>query len=355
MSNNNEMITDPDVEKFSRTLDDGTSGPELDYDNRWLAFLTAKDGKPETQFNPYEPPNWQKAIELIRELLDESRDIRLAIALLQAKLNIDGFKSLPDSLRLIKNMIQSQWASLNPRLDPDDSDPYGRLNALDDLAMSTTSCFRDFRNSVVISHPQIGKICVRHFEYALDRSPAPEGEEVPTRVQIESFLNSGLVDVEQLLKSMDQVRSLLSEIPEALSVHGVESYRHPDFSEVQQCIKNIAVFVGTSTGGTVNNEIVDGTETLGTSSEITDKSNIAKQSGGVMQVNNRADAVRAIDLVCTYLDREEPTNPASLLLKRARRLIDKDFIELMKDLAPEAAQEVARVLGVDLSSYEDNY
>lgn len=72
-------------------------------------------------------------------------------------------------------------------------------------------------------------------------------------------------------------------------------------------------------------------------------------------MNSRADAVRAIDLICTYLDREEPTNPASLLLKRARRLIDKDFIELMKDLAPEAAQEVARVLGVDLSSYEDNY
>lgn len=355
MSNNNAMITDPDVEKFSTTLDDGTSGPELDYDNRWLAFLAAKEGKPETQFNPYEPPNWQKAIELVRELLVESRDIRLAVALLQAKLNIDGFKSLPESLRLIRNMLQFQWASLNPRLDPDDGDPYGRLNALDDLVISTTSCFRDFRNSDVIAHPQIGKICVRHFEYALDRSPAPEGEEVPTKGQIESFLNSGLVDVEQLSTTLSQVRSLLSEIPEVLSDHGVESYRHPDFSEMQQCLKNIAVFVGMSTGGTVSNETADGSEKLLTSSEVVEQSNISKQPGGVMQVNSRADAVRAIDLICTYLDREEPTNPASLLLKRARRLIDKDFIELMKDLAPEAAQEVARVLGVDLSSYEDNY
>ena len=65
---------------------------------------------------------------------------------------------------------------------------------------------------------------------------------------------------------------------------------------------------------------------------------------------NREDAVKAIDLVCQYLERTEPTSPAQLLLRRAQRLIDKNFLELVKELAPEALNEVAKIMGVDPDS-----
>ena len=61
---------------------------------------------------------------------------------------------------------------------------------------------------------------------------------------------------------------------------------------------------------------------------------------------NGADATRAIEMVCNYLERTEPTNPAQLLLRRAGKLINKNFLELVREFAPDAVNEVARVMGV---------
>jgi type VI secretion system protein ImpA len=64
-------------------------------------------------------------------------------------------------------------------------------------------------------------------------------------------------------------------------------------------------------------------------------------------VTSREEALRAIDLVCEYLERAEPTNPATLFLRRARHLVNHNFLQLMKELAPDALPEVARIVGVD--------
>ena len=63
-------------------------------------------------------------------------------------------------------------------------------------------------------------------------------------------------------------------------------------------------------------------------------------------IESRNDALRAIDMVCEYLERTEPTNPAQLLLRRARKLVNKNFVELVRELAPESLNEVARVMGI---------
>jgi type VI secretion system protein ImpA len=69
-------------------------------------------------------------------------------------------------------------------------------------------------------------------------------------------------------------------------------------------------------------------------------------------VHSRQEAIRAIDMVCEYLERSEPTNPAPLFLRRARQLIGHNFLQLMKELAPDAMAEVARSVGVDPDSVE---
>lgn len=70
------------------------------------------------------------------------------------------------------------------------------------------------------------------------------------------------------------------------------------------------------------------------------------------RINSRAEALRAIEMVCDYLERAEPTNPAQLLLRRAGRLLGHNFLQLMKELAPDALSEVARIMGVDPSTVE---
>ena len=67
-------------------------------------------------------------------------------------------------------------------------------------------------------------------------------------------------------------------------------------------------------------------------------------------VTSREEALRAIDMVCDFLDRTEPTNRAQLFLRRARRLINHSFLQLIKELAPDALNQAAHLMGVDPDS-----
>jgi type VI secretion system protein ImpA len=57
------------------------------------------------------------------------------------------------------------------------------------------------------------------------------------------------------------------------------------------------------------------------------------------EVRSRADVSRALDRICDYYRRTEPASPIPLLLERARRLIDKDFMAILRDLTPGGLSE----------------
>jgi type VI secretion system protein ImpA len=62
------------------------------------------------------------------------------------------------------------------------------------------------------------------------------------------------------------------------------------------------------------------------------------------QILSRADVIRAIDGICDYYQRIEPSSPVPMLLLRAKRLVDKDFMSIIRDLTPSGISE-AEVLG----------
>ncbi len=63
------------------------------------------------------------------------------------------------------------------------------------------------------------------------------------------------------------------------------------------------------------------------------------------QIGSRDDVVRAIDRVCDYYSRYEPSSPVPLLLMRARRLATGSFLDIVRDLAPGALSEIEKVCG----------
>jgi type VI secretion system protein ImpA len=65
-------------------------------------------------------------------------------------------------------------------------------------------------------------------------------------------------------------------------------------------------------------------------------------TGGAIQ--SRQDAVRALDAVAEYFRRNEPSSPIPLFVERAKRLVAKDFLEVLADIAPDALA-VARSAG----------
>jgi type VI secretion system protein ImpA len=63
------------------------------------------------------------------------------------------------------------------------------------------------------------------------------------------------------------------------------------------------------------------------------------------ELHSREDVVRQLNRICEYYTRVEPSSPVPLILKRAVRLAEMDFVQIIKDLAPEAIAEIYRISG----------
>jgi type VI secretion system protein ImpA len=64
------------------------------------------------------------------------------------------------------------------------------------------------------------------------------------------------------------------------------------------------------------------------------------------EINNRKDVVKAIEKICKYYRKNEPGSPIPLLLERTKRLVDKEFIEILEDLSPDGVGQARSILGV---------
>jgi type VI secretion system protein ImpA len=62
-------------------------------------------------------------------------------------------------------------------------------------------------------------------------------------------------------------------------------------------------------------------------------------------ISSREDASRTLERVCEWIERNEPTNPAPLLIRRAQRLMSKSFIDIIRDLAPDGVKEIEKLAG----------
>jgi type VI secretion system protein ImpA len=64
-----------------------------------------------------------------------------------------------------------------------------------------------------------------------------------------------------------------------------------------------------------------------------------------MPIRSRADALLALDNVCTYLEHAEPGHPAPLLIRRVQRLMHMNFYDIVRDMAPTALPQLDILAG----------
>lgn len=325
-------------------LDDAAApcGPDLEYDNDFLALTQAVTGKPESQFGAAEPPEWRSAAEIAESLLDRSRDLRVAIEWVRSQLHLNGYGALAIGIELLNGLVDAHWDHLHPMPDPDDGDPYGRVNAFAVLS-APSGMLGDVRDAVLIEDRAIGVLLVRDVEAALGLAPVMPGRTEYGKGQVAQMLGTALERSPELRAhcsgAVEQVRALMAKIGERLVSDT------PDLKPLFTLVKSVAGLLPEAAGSGG-----EGTEGDATGGATGGRSAGPGLSGSV---TTREEAMRAIDLVIDFLERTEPTNPAPLFLRRARQLVGHNFLQLVKALAPEALAEVARAVGVDPDSVTD--
>ncbi|QHJ00991.1 type VI secretion system protein TssA [Xylophilus rhododendri] len=346
-------------------LAEDTTGEDLEYDPAFMELTQAANGRPETQFGPAEPPAWPLARELAEGLFQRTRDLRVALLWTRAVLNLEGLPALAPGLVLIHGLLDNFWDTLHPRPDPDDGDTFARLSALGALD-SLDSLLGDVRSAQLVMDRHMGGTRVRDVEIALERL-APRADEFgPTAGQITGMLADMPEMAQKVREATDEGLEALKALQRLMNDRfGIDSA--VDVKTLRGMLTAVQSLLPSGEASAEGGE--DGDNGESASDESGDDSATpaaasaapgARRAGtsGVHSVESRQDAIRAIGLICAYLDRHEPTNPAQLLLRRAERLIDKGFLHLIKDLAPDAVGEIARILGVDpetLNEGSDSY
>ena len=63
------------------------------------------------------------------------------------------------------------------------------------------------------------------------------------------------------------------------------------------------------------------------------------------EINNRDDVLRTLDRILAYYERQEPSSPVPMLLKRARKLVTADFAEIVRNLIPDGMSQFENLRG----------
>jgi len=61
---------------------------------------------------------------------------------------------------------------------------------------------------------------------------------------------------------------------------------------------------------------------------------------------SRGDVLQAIEMIARYYAEREPTSPVPLMLTRLKGWVSMDFMDLMRDIAPDAVDDVSKLLAI---------
>jgi type VI secretion system protein ImpA len=339
---------------------DNPCGENLEYDPAYMELFTLAEGKPEQEIGgtlvAAEEPNWRDVRSRAVELWARTRDLRLASLLTLAELRLEGIDGAVRGLHLMRRLLEEQWEGFYPRLDPEDNnDPTMRVNILDAF-VKPPNTFGDpwkFQSRLIeaplVESAQVGRFSYRDILLATGEMTLPEGSNPPPAIAtIEAaFDNVPLESLTTLVSSLAQGLDHAKGIDKAFT-EKVGSSRAMDLSALTKLFFNMHKAALTRqerrAGPTGGAEAGGGGPSGGAGGGGAD--------GGPRiagEVRSREDVMLALDKIVRYYESFEPSSPVPILVKRARRLVGKSYVEAVKDLTPDAVSALSILAGIDLA------
>lgn len=328
-----------DLESLLAPLGDAApSGSDLEYDPDFLALEQAGAGKPEQQYGdtiiPAEPADWRTVRERAGALAQRTRDLRVAVWLVRSEARLNGLAAAAQAVQLVQGLLERHWDTLHPQLDAsDNNDPTMRLNALAPLLASDAG-LADLRAAALAD--ERGSLTLRDVELGLGRGEPASGEVVPGEAAVLEAL-AGLAERRpELVAAVQAAHDAVAAIARQLDER-VGSGVGPDFTPLRRLFKCLADGLSGAAPAADAGEAPPAGAASGR----------AAGTGTPGTIASREDALRALERVCDWIEHNEPAHPAPLLIRRAQRLLTKNFVEIIRDLAPEAMGQVQLLAGPD--------
>ena len=328
-----------DIESLLAPLaGDAPCGVNLEYDPAFQTLQEAASGKPERQYGSTiiaaEPPDWPAVCEQALALAARTRDLRVAVWLARAAARVHGLAGAVQGLQLLRGLLERYWETVHPLLDADDgNDPTARLNALSPL--SHDDGLADLRAAGLTRAR--GAVTVRDIELAFGRVEALPGELDPTEAGVTPAVAAAQAQSPALVAAMAGGLEAALGIAKLLETQ-LGAAQAPDLAPLTKLLRCVALAGRRAQGAPATDlDAVDNAEPGA-------EANVTARPVGAIQ--SRDDAIRALQRVSEWIERNEPSNPAPLLIQRAQRLMKKNFLEIIRDLVPEGLGQIEKLAGL---------
>ncbi|WP_186012126.1 type VI secretion system protein TssA [Burkholderia gladioli] len=347
--------TDPNP--LLAAIDDAApTGPDLEYDPAFTDLERIAMPTPERamgdSLKAAQEPDWDKVAQAAEALFSRTKDLRVAVHLTAARTRRQGLAGWASGLALVRELLERYWDDVHPRLDAeDDNDPTARVNAVMPLG-DPQGTLAYFRVVPFVQSPRLGRFSLRDLRVAtgaIIAAPSADGAPPPTLVDLEACCldcpEEQLPEAAALLAAaQDHANALIALLRERL---GTAS---PDFGLLAADIAELRKFVDAQLLRRFPEraaELAAAAPADGADGEI--PADMAAAAAAVApppgKISGHDDVIRRLDEICEYYERIEPSSPLPILLKRARRLVGKSFVEVLRDIAPGGLSELQTLSG----------
>jgi type VI secretion system protein ImpA len=330
---------------LAETGDQPPCGPDLRYDPAYLELGVLLQTRGE------EEPNWREVYARSADLQGRTKDLRVALYLALALLKTQGIPGIRDGLAVLRGLLERFWDPVHPQLDPEDNnDPLERLNIIASLSPPPES-YQDpllfkqrLREVSLCNSPQLGSFSLRDILIA-EGELTPPADSKASKPEM-SVINAAFEDTstEKLRELAEAVVGAIDHtmgIEAALKAH-VEAGRVPDLG----AFRGILAAIRARLQSYLAKRGIAAFKAEGEAEAAEQKAESGKEKPLSGEIRSPEDVVSALEKICQYYERHEPSSPVPLLLRRAQRLVSKSFLEIIRDLSPEAKKQIENIGGV---------
>jgi type VI secretion system protein ImpA len=290
------------------------------------SFFSAEDGKPFDQSSIDIPGH----LDGLKRLQERSRDLRLvAVEARLAVLNRDiaGFTA---AVSTIAEWLENSWDTVHPGAQDVRQSTVGTLDL-------PTVVF-PLQYSPLFEARRIGAVTFRRWLIATGEVKPREGEAEQSASAITQAIAEA--DTAVLAAAQAQIVRLddaLNRIRNTFAAHGSSV----DLPNLAALLGKMRAFIGCGAPTSDTSPAADGDASPDGMRETPVLADACPPPASL------ADAASALGVIADYYSRREPSSPILPLVRQARELVGKSFVEVMAVLMPSQVDKAAFRIGTD--------
>jgi len=337
-----------DPETYGSELSPGAGcGPDLyDTEPAFAALMDSCEEMLPERFTDFDRSEieFTDIFKQMEGFLKQSRDLRLLIMLSQFALLNGQLHLFANVIRIVRKLLEDHWDTVHP-MDAD----FGfmeRVGALESLNNRPTVVL-PLEAAPLLKTRRSGPISYRAIQIANGDATARPDEHTISLGAIEAALTSGELEQEVI----DDVLKDLSELPdelEAIAQTCTDKLKEaeakaapPNYENLCTLLNEMEAELNLRLGRMSPEEAEEAAE--GTDSEESTEAGPSATSN--LEIRNAAQAKLILDAVEDYFANREPSHPALFLVREARGLVGKSYLDALKILMPRRFDEVSLILG----------